>query len=339
MADKQNDFFKIEDHFKETENIPSIPVFENHLTEVPRFTIAIPTYKRNKYLREALESAIDQITNEPYEIIVVDNNPERGDDTEMLMTRYKDVKGLSYYKNSENLGMTGNFNRLYTLSRTEWVIMLHDDDLILSDFIDFHSKVIKEIPDADFIYPSFYCSNRKKVNRPKNKYYKLRITDFILDNPAGAPLGMMARKRSIIRLGGFRDRLYPSIDYDLYARAVYNGFKSIKIISSPKAMYRFEVNESLKEETILGFYQNHQDISEVILNGINSISKAYYTQCHNQYFPNLLNAWKTLTMNKIESLEKTLEKAIRKQTLVSRTIFVTHSIIFRIRQKKLGVPR
>ena len=183
MADKQNDFFKIEDHFKETDNIPSIPVFENHLTEVPRFTIAIPTYKRNKYLREALESAINQITNEPYEIIVVDNNPERDDDTELLMTRYKDVKGLSYYKNSENLGMFGNINRCFTINPSQYIILLHDDDVISKNFLEYANYSVMNYPDAGIIQTSKTRdrNNLDEHNMPPAKYeYTIyKIKDYI----------------------------------------------------------------------------------------------------------------------------------------------------------------
>ncbi len=94
MVDNTTDFFKIKNHFKETEHISSIPIFENKLQEIPKFTIAIPTYKRSVYLREALDSAINQIDSVPYEIIVVDNNPERNDETELCMMHYVNTPSL-----------------------------------------------------------------------------------------------------------------------------------------------------------------------------------------------------------------------------------------------------
>ena len=35
----------------------------------------------------------------------------------------------------KNIGMIGNWNRLYTLARGEWVVMLHDDDLLYNDYL------------------------------------------------------------------------------------------------------------------------------------------------------------------------------------------------------------
>ena len=62
--------------------------------------------------------------------MVVDNNPERECETEQLLREYKAIPNLFYYKNTENVGMTGNWNKLFELSQTNFVVMLHDDDLI-----------------------------------------------------------------------------------------------------------------------------------------------------------------------------------------------------------------
>lgn len=75
----------------------------------------IPTYKRMSLLDKAIHSVTNQMTNYNYEIVVVDNNPDTPIcEIEMLLRKYSN--NLSYYKNEENIGMFGNWNRCVLLA-------------------------------------------------------------------------------------------------------------------------------------------------------------------------------------------------------------------------------
>ena len=119
--------------YNEIIKIPSILIKEGEAPEGAKYTIAIPTYKRANLLKEAIESCLIQKTTTPFAIIVVDNNPERECETEQLLREYNPIPNLSYYKNTENVGMTGNWNKLFELAQTDFVVMLHDDDLLYDD--------------------------------------------------------------------------------------------------------------------------------------------------------------------------------------------------------------
>ena len=53
-------------------------------------------------MKEAVDSALNQIGFDEYDVIVVDNDPDRDDETEKLMLNYNNPK-LSYYKNMKNI--------------------------------------------------------------------------------------------------------------------------------------------------------------------------------------------------------------------------------------------
>ena len=75
---------------------------------------------------------MQQKTNIPFNILIVDNDPQRNCETEELIDSFNN-QNISYYKNSENIGATGNWNKLFELADTEFVTMLHDDDLLEED--------------------------------------------------------------------------------------------------------------------------------------------------------------------------------------------------------------
>ena len=98
----------------------------------PFVTIAIPTYNRaGGYLREALGSALAQ-DYESLEIVVVDNAST--DSTGAYVKSVIDER-VRYVRNETNLGVTGNFNACLKHARGEYVLLLHDDDCIDSDFV------------------------------------------------------------------------------------------------------------------------------------------------------------------------------------------------------------
>lgn len=268
------DFFKIENHFKETEHIPSIPVFENHSKDVPMFTIAIPTYKRADYLKEALNSAINQATNIPYEIIVVDNNPERNDETELLMETYRHIPNLRYYKNSKNIGMTGNWNRLYKLASGDWVIMLHDDDMLFENFIKVIYNKIDTEDDSKLIFPTFTTSKDSiKDNIHKIHISKVRKRHFIKNNFIGPPLGMCIHRLKMYELGGFDNIYFPSVDYAFYVKALFNKMQLIRLNSTPIAFYRWEINATLKPYILKGILCQDIKIRTLILKSYSFLPK------------------------------------------------------------------
>ena len=254
--------------------------------ENPIYTIAIPTYKRTNLLKEAIESALDQSYTGAYDIIVVDNNPDRDDETELMMKGYSDNFRIGYYKNSVNLGMTGNWNRLYELARGKYVVMLHDDDLLYDYYLSIMDKflaathcrykviysmktVIRDRSKNFEYHPhkfslSFkgiynYFSNPKILSNTPHRisYRKRKWQDFCTGTILCIPSGMMLEKLALGKIGPFVDDLFPIMDQEFaYRAAQYADFCELKV-----AMFKYYigVNESLNSDTakkaIVNYYK------------------------------------------------------------------------------------
>lgn len=95
---------------------------------MPKVSILIPTRNRPKYCEAALKSAIDQKFTD-IEIIVCDNS--NNDATKAVVDNYLAGYGnmISYHKNTEDIGMIGNFHKCYELANGEYINYLMDDDL------------------------------------------------------------------------------------------------------------------------------------------------------------------------------------------------------------------
>ncbi len=100
---------------------------------LPLVTIAIPTYNRaNGYLRNAIECALGQ-TYQEVEVVISDNCSS--DNTEEVVKGFHDPR-IRYFRQSTNIGANNNFNFCLEKAQGDYFLLLHDDDLIDSDFID-----------------------------------------------------------------------------------------------------------------------------------------------------------------------------------------------------------
>ena len=255
MLNENTDYFKYVDNLAKTAHIASVPIFESKLDFIPEITIAIPTYKRTDLLKEALDSALNQINFDNYEVIVVDNNPEREDETEKFMVSYKLNKRVSYYKNEVNLGMFGNWNRCFYLSKTKWVTLLHDDDLYSNNYLSVAYYLLSKT-NAEGINIGHYFWKEKEypfanIKRteipPKIPCKNISVYDMLL-GPHIGPTGYFFLRDNLIKLGGFNEDYFPIADYIFYSKYVY--YYSVYYCPLKLGIYRIRVNESLKFETI-----------------------------------------------------------------------------------------
>jgi glycosyltransferase involved in cell wall biosynthesis len=217
-------------------------------------TIGIPTYLRTNTLIDALKSAISQDYDGIFEILVLDNNPRRNDETEMYMKTMNKVPLVSYYKNHQNLGMAGNWNRIVTLSRSEWVVLLHDDDIIAPCFLK-DMLCVAEKYNADVVNSGFLLWKDFEKNRPcfklRNKQYniiKSTLSSNHLVHFAGMPSGILYKRDVYIREGGANSDFFPSMDYVFHCNLSrkYNFL----IYSKKLTIYRLSINESSNKNTI-----------------------------------------------------------------------------------------
>jgi glycosyltransferase involved in cell wall biosynthesis len=255
MVDQKTDFFKVVNNFKDHENTPSVPIFKSQLPFEPKVTIVIPTYKRTGLLKEAIDSAINQVGYDNYDIIIADDDPERGCPTEKLLGSYSSNR-ISYYKNKLNLRMIGNMNRCFELTKAEWVVMLHDDDLLLPDFLAECMKVVSSHPDLGILKPAQYemheQSDIKSLHFPAtNKITRVYDTDNCIIRRIVAPSGILFNREKVFQLGGFNPEYMMSMDFCLIV--LFAHFFKVYYMHRVLSVYRWIMNESLKLSTLNEF--------------------------------------------------------------------------------------
>lgn len=134
-------------------------------------TIAIPTYNRENYLDLCLQSICNETKNysDMIEILVSDNCSE--DNTYQVVNKYiQDGNEIIYIKNTENIGMDGNFLQCLEKSSSDYFLMIGDDDILLDGSIE---KIIKCILSDEYgvIYLNNYSFKEDYKSHKKNKNF------------------------------------------------------------------------------------------------------------------------------------------------------------------------
>lgn len=238
-------------------------------------SVVIPTYKRAKYLEQAIDSAINQRdVNVNYEIIVVNNDPEA--DMSSLIEKYKDVPNISFYINGKNIGMMGNWNRLLMLSKGKWVAYCHDDDMVKDNYISEMSKILRDnrysnaggfCVGRDYVFEVQTEDQKQKAHssilwelcRMLNRalisfryFYRKdieKLTPFkslylVQNIYNAASCGTIFNREKLLAYGGWHEENYPVADWYTFLR--FNEDNDIYMIRKELGICRMSVNESLR---------------------------------------------------------------------------------------------
>ncbi len=98
----------------------------------PLVSIIIPCYNYEKYVKEAIESAINQ-TYKNTEIIVINDGSTDGSDN--VINELKKLYGFRYYS-QKNAGIVGTRNRAIELAEGDFIIQLDADDALPKDYTE-----------------------------------------------------------------------------------------------------------------------------------------------------------------------------------------------------------
>ena len=191
----------------------------------PFLTIAIPTFNRPNFLKEALYSAVNQSTKIYYEIIIIDNSFEEEiiKNVDKLITSYSNFENIKFYRNKTNIGMFANWNECLQKAQGEYITLLNDDDLLDYYFVE---NVIQDINGEKMLiydYEVFYDQIGRKLIGGKlrnilnklnfKKIQKVKLSNIIFRNPTNGSLGVVFKKENAISIGGYNNLNYPSADY------------------------------------------------------------------------------------------------------------------------------
>lgn len=148
----------------------------------PLLTIAVPTFNRSSCLARLLDSIIQQenYCRDEVEVIICDN-ASTDETSTIVMNRLGKIQNSTYHLNEENLGMDGNFQKCFELSRGKYFWMIGDDDLIVEDGLSKVLTTLKLRPSLDMLYVNSVSESEVKSIEDISTSLYSNDVDFISD--------------------------------------------------------------------------------------------------------------------------------------------------------------
>lgn len=197
-------------------------------------------YNSDKYLRETLESVINQ-TYKNWEIVAI--NDGSIDKTEEILLEYKSKGVPITYFRQENQGFAAARNKAVELSKGEWIAVIDHDDLCLPQRLEIQANHIRENPSAKLFFANtvhfdddgteirrqFDRLNPCELNLTKGKAMdSLLAFGCFIDTES-----VVFNKEAALSIGGFDTSYKYAVDYDFFLRmgSAFDLFGSEEMVS------------------------------------------------------------------------------------------------------------
>lgn len=189
-----------------------------------KISALMAVYNGESYLRQAVESILDQ-TFRDFEFIIIDDGSS--DSTWEIITEYAERdQRIMLVQNKENIGLTKSLNKGLALAQGEYVARQDADDVSLPKRFEKQVTLLNKHPEV--VLASCDIEVITSEGCPVEKYQRACDSDLVawyllFHNRLAGHSQVMFRRKSAINLGGYSETYRCSQDYELWCRLVKVG--------------------------------------------------------------------------------------------------------------------
>ena len=218
----------------------------------PLVSVCMPTYNAERWIREAIESALEQTwTN--FELVISDNAST--DATLEIARTYADPR-IRIEPSPRNLGLVANHNRVVRLSTGRYIKFLHADDVLTPACIEEMVGLALEddriglvfAPRVNVIYDEHgqewarmttrdheHLGPPARINEGRVLFLSLLLAG-IEHNWVGEPSAVLVTREALERCGLFSPYIRQTIDLELWLRVMLRY--RVGFLETPMCLYR-----------------------------------------------------------------------------------------------------
>ena len=223
----------------------------------PRVSVGMPVFNGAAYLRESIESVLDQ-TFADFELLISDNAST--DDTESICREYANRDSrIRYMRQPKNIGALANFELLLNEARGPYFMWVAADDLPAANWIE---HLVRNLREGDLgVFGEYqYVSESGKPTSvpatPRNLTRGSQLSTFMLPDTSGKCFYIYSlfRREPLTALRVFDEKAFLGNDQVIILRLIESG----DLRSVPGAVMRYRVhaaNTSSREGTERGAYR------------------------------------------------------------------------------------
>lgn len=209
---------------------------------MPKVSVIIPTYNREDFICETIQSVLDQ-TYKDFEIIVVDDGSK--DNTKKKLGVFGSKIKLIEQKNSERAVSRNNGVKN---SNGEYIAFLDSDDLWLKDKLEKQIEILDNDKNTILTYGQSLRIDEKskkiKIAKRQLEGFSGEVFEKLLNRNFIVSATPMIRREYFEKTIGFETKYIPYEDWEFWLRFSLLG--KFYFINKPLSYYRIHKQQSVK---------------------------------------------------------------------------------------------
>ena len=205
----------------------------------PKITVLMPVYNAERFLREAMESILQQ-TFRDFELIVIDDGST--DESSGIISSFQDPR-IRFEKNGKNAGLIATLNKGLLLARGEYIARMDADDISEPSRFAVQTAFLDGHPDIALVgsWIRVFGAGMRYIDRHPLTHEEIRAQLFF-SNALAHPT-VMFRRSAFSEAGLAYEEQYKHVeDYGLWVTAT----RMLRFANIPKPLLRYRVhNESV----------------------------------------------------------------------------------------------
>ncbi|AEF86656.1 glycosyltransferase, family 2 [Treponema primitia ZAS-2] len=202
---------------------------------MPLVSVIMPVYNAEIFVRETIDSILNQ-TFHDFEFIIIDD--ASSDSSPDIIKSYNDPR-IRFYKNEKNIGYVANLNRMIDLAQGKFIARQDNDDISHPDRLKKQVAFLQKYENVGVCgsYVQLIGTKKGLFKRPiRDKDIRARLLFFC---PMVHPSVMM--RASLFKQGiKYDEELSPAEDYNLW----FEISKMTKIANIPRVLLYYRLHDN-----------------------------------------------------------------------------------------------
>lgn len=231
-----------------------------------KVSVIMPVYNGGKYLKESIESILEQ-SYANIEFIIIDDGST--DNSKKIIEDYKKIDNRIIFVSRENKGLVNSLNEAIELATSKYIFRMDADDIAHLRRIERQLFYLERGYDLVASQIEIFGENvqsdksKKIIEKSKNIEMKEKLDDHLFRIGGFLCHPTIAFTKDLIeKIGKYHDKCELAEDLELYMRCINKEARAIKI---PEVLLSYRVNNNSKSESELSNENNLREVSEMKL--------------------------------------------------------------------------
>lgn len=259
----------------------------------PKISVLMPAYNTETYIKEAIESVLNQIFRD-FEFIII--NDGSTDSTKEIIESYKDPR-IKLINHNINRGVYNSRNEAFRIACGNYIALIDSDDICFLDRFQKQVSFMSKNPEVDLIGGRVQTIDEKskiigiiETNYDRNiiKWFQIIKNQFINST-------VFFRKELLNKIGYCNEKYFYAGDYDFFSRAIR--------LANTRNISEFVVQYRIHKESITGAPETYRlqqkFVSEIIFNNVK-----YYINLNQNDFDIFIDAIKNGEISSVKNFIK-----------------------------------